>query len=75
MRTLAHLQGIAIGRKDVQYLLSVPGDVLEWRPGLQRRRRSEILALSGRTLCLYHRLKGPLPRLGSGAMLCIPLIK
>ena len=48
MRTLANLQGIAIGRKDVQYLLCVPGDVLQWRSGLQRGRRSKILALNGK---------------------------
>ncbi len=50
VRTLANLQGIAIGRKDVQYLLCVPGDVLQWRPGLQRGRRSKTLALNGRII-------------------------
>ena len=47
-QALAHLQGIAIGCKDVQYLLDIPSDVLERRPGVQRGRRSKILALSGR---------------------------
>ena len=50
VRTLANLQGIAVGRKDVQYLLCIPGDVLQWRPGLQRGRRSKILALNGRII-------------------------
>lgn len=50
VRAPAHLQGIAIGSKDVQDLLSIPGDVLERRPGVQRGRRSKILALSGRTI-------------------------
>ena len=59
VRTLANLQGIAVGRKDVQYLLCIPGDVLEWRPGLQRGRRSKILALNGRIIMCLSQTCGP----------------
>lgn len=40
-----HLQCIAIGREDVQDLLRIPGNVLNWRPGLQWCRCSKCLPL------------------------------
>ena len=44
-RCIAHLEGVAMGREDVQDELRICGDVPNGRSGLQRCWRSKVLPL------------------------------